>query len=472
MLFTSLEFLLMFMPVAYGVHFLLPGRMRNVWLFLCSLFFYAWGEPVYVLVMLGSIVLNYGLALGMDRQRDGKRKALLAAAVICNLGMLLVFKYLNFLTANMRALGPGFASLIPQTRILLPIGISFFTFQAMSYVIDAYRGLPAQRNPVRLGLYISLFPQLIAGPIVRYRTIAEQMENRKISFSDFSEGTVAFLRGFNKKILLANVLGEAADYAFSAQGNSVCMAWLGAVCYALQIYFDFSGYSEMAIGLGRMLGFRFERNFDHPYASRTVSEFWRRWHISLGTWFRDYVYFPMGGSRVNSNLLLIRNLMTVWLLTGIWHGAEWTFLLWGLSLGLLISLEKILQIPRRLKEGSAAVRVLYQAFALLAVLLGWVLFRAENLPAAGQYFGSLFGLTGNRFTDDVFRFQFREYLIPLAAAVLASMPWETWLRKSGIGQKAAKTAEALAPFLQLLLFIISFSCLVMSAHNPFIYFHF
>jgi len=476
MLFTSLEFLLFFLPVVYGVNFLLRGKARNYWLFLASLFFYAWGEPTFVLVMLGSIGMNYLMALGIEKGRPGKSRGLLVLALAANLLLLIVFKYLNFLTETIHALLPGTKSLFPQTRIALPLGISFFTFQSISYIIDVYRGTPVQRNPAYLGLYISLFPQLIAGPIVRYSTIAEEINGRTITYSDFSEGVFIFLRGFNKKVLLANVLAEAADKAFGMTDQSVCMAWFGAFCYALQIYFDFDGYSEIAIGLGRTLGFHFESNFDHPYASATLSEFWRRWHISLGRWFRDYVYFPLGGSRVSGRGKLIRNLMLVWLLTGIWHGAAWTFILWGIFLGVLITAEKLLEIPQRLKKRRRGLpHLLYRILVLFLVVLGWVLFRANHLAQAGLYLRSMFGLNGNRFLDDTFCFYGREYLTVFLAGILGALPTVRRIidgvRNHG-HIRLADFLDVLTPWVQLILFIVSVSCLIMGAHNPFIYFNF
>lgn len=479
MLFSSMEFIFIFLPVSVSVNLLLRGRARNYWLLLCSLLFYAWGEPSFVFVMIGSIVLNYGMALLIERcrNRGGWKKTLLTADIACNLSVLFVFKYLNFVTRTVRGWFPGLVPLIPQTSILLPIGISFFTFQAMSYVIDVYRGTAAQKNPFFLGLYISLFPQLIAGPIVRYGTIADQIESRKITLDGFSEGVLVFLRGFNKKILLANVLAEVADHAFRTSGITVGMAWLGALCYTLQIYFDFGGYSDMAIGLGKMLGFQFEKNFDYPYISQTVTEFWRRWHISLGSWFRDYVYFPLGGSRVKSKALLVRNLFVVWLLTGIWHGAEWTFILWGLMYGILITVEKLSGIPEKLKSpGRQGLKILYRVITLLTVLLGWVLFRADNLSQAAVYFRTMFGLNQMPLADETLTFYFRDYFSVLAAGLLCSTPLFTILkdRLTGKAEKGARAAgtEAAVWVIQLVLFLISVGALLMGAHNPFIYFNF
>ena len=474
-----MEFIFIFLPASVSVNLLLRGRARNYWLLLCSLLFYAWGEPSFVFVMIGSIAVNYGMALLIERcrNREGWKKALLTADIACNLSVLFVFKYLNFVTRTVRGWFPGLVPLIPQTSILLPIGISFFTFQAMSYVIDVYRGTAAQKNPFFLGLYISLFPQLIAGPIVRYGTIADQIESRRITPDGFSEGVLTFLRGFNKKILLANVLAEVADHAFGTSGITVGMAWLGALCYTLQIYFDFGGYSDMAIGLGKMLGFQFEKNFDYPYIARTVTEFWRRWHISLGSWFRDYVYFPLGGSRVKSKALLVRNLFVVWLLTGIWHGAEWTFLLWGLMYGILITGEKLSGIPEKIKSpGRPGLKIFCRMLTLLTVLLGWVLFRSSDLSQAAAYFRTMFGLNRAPLADDTLIFYFRDYLSVLAAGLLCSTPLFARLkdRLAGRTEKGVRAAgtEAAVWVIQLTLFLISAGALLMGAHNPFIYFNF
>ena len=477
MLFSSLEFVFIFLPAVMGINLLLRDKARNYWLLLCSLLFYAWGEPSFVLVMMGSILFNYALALLIQRSgiRQARKKALLILDLVCNLSILFIFKYVNFLTRTLRGWIPELTPLIPQTSILLPIGISFFTFQALSYVIDVYRGTPAQKNPAYLGLYFSLFPQLIAGPIVRYNTIAEQIEQRQLSLSGFSDGVLLFIRGFNKKILLANVLSELADQAFGAPAT-VGLAWVGALSYMLQIYFDFGGYSDMAIGLGKMLGFSFDKNFDYPYTSRTLTEFWRRWHISLGSWFRDYVYFPLGGSRVSSKSLLIRNLLVVWLLTGIWHGAEWTFILWGLGYGLLIIMEKLMGIPQRLLvSGHRTKKVLYRLFTLLVVLLGWVLFRSENLSEACTIFRTMFGLNQTQLLNDALLFNLRNYGIVLCAGILCSTPLFTRLKEklAGPGEGPRATIiELITWATQLALFLCSVGALLMGAHNPFIYFNF
>ena len=334
-------------------------------------------------------------------------------------------------------------------------------------------GAPAQKNLGYLGLYISLFPQLIAGPIVRYTTIADQIEQREITWNSFSDGMLRFLYGFNKKMLLANLLSYVADAAFGTEELSVVMAWLGAISYSLQIFFDFSGYSEMAIGLGQMFGFRFLENFNYPYISKTVTEFWRRWHISLGSWFRDYVYFPLGGSRVKSKIRLIFNLTVVWLATGVWHGASWHFLVWGILHGAVIILEKTLELPRRVSRKKISA-VCYQCLTLLVVVLGWVIFRAEGLGMGFTYWKAMFGLNKNVLTDDTFLFYLREYGVILAVGLFCSTPvlclcWEKLRAVSGKWEELWDWGDGI---FQIVLFTVGISFLVMNAHNPFIYFNF
>lgn len=478
MLFTSLEFLFMFLPAVLLIYFILPSRLRNYWLLLISFFFYAWGEPVFLLYMLASIVFNYLMALGIDRvQKESPwRKWLLGMDVLGNLSVLFVYKYMNFVTDALHRLLPRSAQWFEVTSFALPIGISFFTFQAMSYVIDVYRGGEAgarvQRNPAYVGLYIAFFPQLIAGPIVRYTTIEQQIGERKVTFSSFSDGVYRFVIGFNKKMLLANPLALVADKAFETYHLSVGMAWLGILCYTLQIYYDFSGYSDMAIGLGRMFGFQFLENFNYPYISRTVTEFWRRWHISLGTWFRDYVYFPLGGSRVKSRLRLMANLMIVWLLTGIWHGANWTFILWGVLYGVMITAEKMTDLPHRLSD-SRLLSVVYPCLTLLAVMLGWVLFRADSVRGAGRYVFSMLGLRGYPVADDMALFHLREYAVQMIAGVICATPVLCRARDAFVGRfGGARVMDALEGVIQMALFVVGVSALVMNAHNPFIYFNF
>lgn len=472
MLFTSLEFLLLFLPIVLGVYFCLNTKAKNIWLLLASLFFYAWGEPKFVVVMIGSIIFNYLMAvcIALLRKRPLASGILLGICIAGNLSVLFLYKYANFVTAVAREVFPGWQGVIPQTSFVLPIGISFFTFQALSYVVDVRRGVPVQRNPLNLALYIALFPQLIAGPIVRYTTVCDQIAHRTVTFDSFSRGVYRFLIGFNKKILLANLFAVVADKAFASTDLTCGFAWLGAISYSFQILFDFSGYSDMAIGLGAMFGFKFLENFDYPYTAKTVTEFWRRWHMSLGTWFRDYVYFPMGGSRVNKPRMLF-NLAVVWCLTGVWHGANWTFILWGALYGVLIAMEKLMNLPRRV-DASKVFRCFYQPFTLLMVALGWVLFRAESLAAAGQYLKSMFVGGARVETMTNTWFAFREILVVLLCGIACSVPlcstisvW-TWLTKYKTG------LHQIGWSVQIMLFLASVSFLVMSAHNPFIYFNF
>ena len=471
MLFSSSVFLFIFLPAVLLGYYLLRGqRARNLLLLGASLLFYAWGEPVYVFLMLFSICANYLLGRGIDARRGGARKTLLILAVVLNLGLLFIFKYLDFTIENLNAL---LGLQIPPVELSLPIGISFFTFQALSYCIDVYRGTAeVQRNILDLGLYISFFPQLIAGPIVRYNSVAEQIRRRNVDAEGFQQGVMRFILGFAKKILLANNLSVAAERAFALAGAgelSAAMAWLGSLSYSLQIYFDFAGYSDMAIGLGRMFGFRFEENFNYPYISRSVSEFWKRWHISLGRWFRDYIYFPLGGSRVGKGKLL-RNLFAVWLFTGVWHGAAWQFIVWGLMYGLLVAFEKLSGIPGRLR--TRAGKGVYALLTLLIVNAGWVLFGAQSFDAALCQLGAMLGL-GAAGAADPARFLFSESWVFLVFGAVLSTPLiPRALRKLSAGREDRPLVAVGRAALYLLLLALSVSFLAMGSHNPFIYFTF
>ena len=476
MLFTSLEFLFLFLPIVLAVNYFLPKGARNYWLLLASLFFYAWGEPKFVIFMLISILFNYLMAYRISdfhsrhsTSGDILAKLFLTLTVIGNLSVLFVYKYMNFTTSILSKLLPE--EEIVVTEFVLPIGISFFTFQALSYVIDVYRGVEVQKNPAKIGLYISLFPQLIAGPIVRYTTVQKQIDDRTVTYDSFAKGVFRFVRGFNKKVLLSNMLAVVADAAWGMPERSVAMAWMGAIGYSLQIFFDFSGYSEMAIGLGQMLGFQFLENFNFPYIAKTVSEFWRRWHISLGTWFRDYVYFPLGGSRVSSRGRLIFNLSVVWLLTGIWHGANWTFLVWGALYGAFIIFEKLVNLEKHMDRWHPVFRVLYRILTLAAVLFGWVIFRSESLGQAGQYILSMFALTGNAFSDGQTLFYLRNHIVFFIVGILCSMPLFRYIRTK-LGQRMDPVCSWISYIVQFLLLLCSVSYLVIQAHNPFIYFNF
>jgi D-alanyl-lipoteichoic acid acyltransferase DltB (MBOAT superfamily) len=472
MLFSSIPFLYYFLPAVLIIYHILLRKWRaaqNVFLLLVSLFFYAWGEPKFVLVMCGSILVNwfFGLLISKNTHRRTFSKRIVMLSVLCNLGILFVFKYLTF-TGNI--INSLLSADLSIPKIALPIGISFFTFQAMSYVIDVYRQKgEVQTNLLYVGLYIAFFPQLIAGPIVRYETIADEIKHRKETADDFFDGFARFVMGLAKKVLLSNNLGFLADQAFQAveQGNtiSVLFSWLGAVAYAMQIFFDFSGYSDMAIGLGRMFGFHFLENFNYPYISRSISEFWRRWHISLGTWFRDYLYIPLGGNRV-SKARNIRNLFAVWFLTGLWHGANWTFIAWGLMYFVLLSVEKVTGFDKL--QGTAA-SLFQRCYTLLFVLLGWVLFRSNSIALALEYMQSMFGLNGNAFSDGLFMGWFSQNMILLAVGAVLCTPVFRKLNQKTENCEILGYLKVIGLFL---LFVLSVANLLGSSYNPFIYFNF
>ncbi len=469
MLFSSTVFIYLFLPLVligyYGI-FRKSRKAQNVFLLIASLFFYAWGEPGFVLVMMASIFANWVFALLVCRAkksgRTGIARAVVALACVYNLSFLFVFKYLNFATSIIAKAYP--TALI--TKIALPIGISFFTFQAMSYVLDVYRDRGSvQKNILNVGLYISFFPQLIAGPIVRYETVADEINNRKENTEDFFSGFCRFVTGLAKKVLLANSFALLADkvFYFSTEGGITApLAWLGAIGYTLQIFFDFSGYSDMAIGLGKMFGFHFLENFNYPYISKSITEFWRRWHISLGSWFRDYVYFPLGGSRVNSKLRLVFNLFVVWLLTGIWHGADWTFIVWGLMYFVLIALEKLIGIRSPKNKLQSVICHIYTMFF---VIMGWVIFRADDMPRAMLYISQMFDFSKGR----LFGEYFSRYAVMLAVGIFASLPLA---RRWGERIANAKAGKVLLGIWIVLLFVLSIASLLGSSYNPFIYFNF
>lgn len=488
MIFSSTIFVFGFLPLVAGIYYLLkplPVIWRNVWLFFSSLLFYAWGEPSFVVIMLLSIAANYCFGILIQKcEAVGKRRLLLVLMLVFNIGLLFVFKYLNF---TLSVLNRITHDRLPQSAIALPIGISFFTFQAISYVVDVYRKKSAaQVNPLNVGLYISFFPQLVAGPIVRYETIADQIKQRKESISLFAGGIERFLKGFCKKVLLSNTLAVIADEAFFqiSYGHAIgaSFAWLGAISYTLQIFFDFSGYSDMAIGLGKMFGFTFEENFNYPYIARSITDFWHRWHISLSTWFRDYVYIPLGGSRVSSKGRHIFNLFAVWLLTGIWHGANWNFVIWGLFYFFLLAFEKLTGLPDKLRGRLG--RGLYRAGTLLAVMIGWVLFRADSMSTAVAYLRSLFMLNRNGFADSQAIYFWHENRVYLIAALLFSMPVCTFIKNrvmrrmkdgssDGFGRRFLIGAVYVGkPVLYIAMFLFALSFLIIDFYNPFIYFNF
>ena len=473
MVFSSVSFTFLFLPIVLLLSFLFKGKASNFILLIASLIFYAIGEPKAVLLMLFSIVINYLAGLIVS----GK-KVVLVADIVVNLGILYYFKYLDY-TIEVFNLFTG--SRIQILNIVLPIGISFFTFQAMSYVIDVYRGdAQVEKNILNVGLYISFFPQLVAGPIVRYNTIAEQIRSRTRSLEKFGEGVKRFLVGFAKKVLLANNLALVADQAFRFGEASeqlktmpIALAWLGSIAFSLQIYFDFSGYSDMAIGLGRMFGFEFQENFNYPYSAKSITDFWRRWHISLSQWFRDYVYIPLGGSR-NGSGRQVFNLFVVWALTGLWHGANVTFVAWGLMYFVMLILEKMLVKP---STRGKALRVCWQILTLLIVNFGWILFNIESFDKALAFMGSMFGLYHNAISGPLVIGLLRDYWFFMFFGIVFSIPVIPkllgWITDALADKKWAQLVqELLTTAILMTLFLWSVSYLVTGAHNPFIYFNF
>ena len=467
MVFSSLLFLFLYLPVVLLIYYVTPLRWRNGVLLVFNLIFYGWGEPVYIVIMFLSTVIDYthGILVGRCKRRDDDRGARLAvcSSVVFNLALLFFFKYWDFVAGSLAAIG---LPLMPILGLSLPIGISFYTFQTMSYTIDVYRGdAPVQRNLINFGTFVTLFPQLIAGPIIKYKELGDQIDHRDYPVERFASGIQTFAVGLGKKVLLANNLGQLWDAykALPAAELTTAGAWLGVIAFSLQIYFDFSGYSDMAVGLGRMLGFEFARNFDYPYISRSVTEFWRRWHISLGSWFREYVYIPMGGNRVSRPRLCF-NLLVVWGLTGLWHGASWNFLLWGLYFGVLLILEK-LWLKKWIDRWPRALQHLYTLFL---VLVSWAIFAVEDFGQLGGYLSAMFGFAGGGLADGALRYYLGSYGLSLLAACVASTPLMAglWRRLPGRAQRILLPAAALAGLL------LCTAYLVDATYNPFLYFRF
>ncbi len=461
MLFSSNVFLYFYFPIVLLLYYLTPRKFRNVTLFLVSLVFYGWGEPVYVLLMLATIGINYAFGAWIHNlhQKEKSAKGVLAAGVAANLLILGFFKYAGFLVDSLKSVLP-FMESVATPQIALPIGISFYVFQSMSYIIDVYRNdAPVQKNPITFGTYVTLFPQLIAGPIVRYSDVALQLQTRRENMTQFASGVRLFIIGLAKKVLLANQMGAMWE-ALQTQPGTLT-AWVGIAAYSLQLYFDFSGYSDMAIGLGRMLGFEFLINFNYPYISKSITEFWRRWHISLSTWFREYVYIPLGGNRKGLPRQIL-NLLIVWGLTGFWHGASWNFLLWGLYYGILLIIEKVVLL-KVLKKTPAVINHIYTVFL---VLLGWALFYFEDMSALGAFFTRAFSPvpTGTVTVNTILG-----YLPLFLVSVLAATPLGAYCyRKLREKKGMAWVAIAIAAVLMLL----CVAALASQSYNPFIYFRF
>ena len=467
MLFSSTVFLFLFLPVVLLLYYIPCAKSRtwrNMVLLFASLLFYAWGEPLFVFVMLLSIGINWaaGIAIGCA---NGKRKKLeLILITVFDVGLLFVFKYMTFVMQNINKI--FFGGSMAVREIALPIGISFFSFQILSYIFDVYSGrVKAQKKLTGLALYISMFPQLVAGPIVRYDTIADELYDRNETWEMAVHGIELFILGLGKKVILANQLAVIADKAFvlsDVNELSVGMAWLGIVAYTLQIYFDFSGYSNMAIGLGRIFGFHFPENFNYPYISGSVTEFWHRWHISLSQWFRDYVYIPLGGNRVGK-VKRVRNMFIVWMLTGIWHGANWTFLLWGVLYFIFLFLEKYTGFLKKIGKIPAHI------YTLLVVMVCWVVFRADSIAAAGRYIGNMFGFGAANGIDEVFLFYIRNFKVWLVVAIAGCIPWTVMLQERLEKNLLWQFGKELV---KIAILLISISYLLRGTYNPFVYFNF
>lgn len=469
MVFSSVIFLFMFLPISLIIYYLMRGQLRNYWLLLVSLIFFSWSQPQYLWIIIVSIIVNYVSAIFIDRFKEIKaKKVVLILAVIANLGLLFYFKYFNFV---LETIGSIADKTFEVRDIILPVGISFFTFQGLSYVIDVYRGkVKVQKNIFKVALYIVMFPQLIAGPIVRYSDIENEIDSRKFEWDDLITGTYRFVVGLGKKVVIANTMAELVDGVWNngVQNVTTSIAWIASIAYTLQIYYDFSGYSDMAIGLGRMFGFHFSENFNLPYISSTVSEFWRRWHMSLSGWFRDYVYIPMGGNKKRVYL----NLAVVFLLTGIWHGAAWTFIVWGLWNGLFVLIEKLFEVEKQ-RDKRKKSNPLSVLFTLLVVNFGWVLFQAETLKEAKDYFGIMLGF--NKMSAPVFKLGW--YLDSYTIVVLVLGVFFAGTIPGLISQKITrKINEKATIYLKcaalLMIFLFSITRMVADTYNPFIYFRF
>ena len=465
MLFSSIVFLFTFLPVTLLVYYLVPGRLKNIVLLLASLVFYAWGEPVYVILMVLSILFNYVSGIDIERNLENpfKAKQSLVIAVAVNLLILGFFKYYGFLIESLNAVLPVE---LPYKELALPIGISFYTFQTLSYIIDVYRGkVQVQKNLISFGVYVTMFPQLIAGPIVKYSDVEMQLRDRNITMEKFGDGAIYFVRGLAKKVLIANMTGivftKVSAITFSEM--SVLTAWIGCIAYTFQIYFDFSGYSDMAVGLGKMLGFEFMKNFDYPYLSKSITEFWRRWHISLGTWFREYVYIPLGGNRKGKERTIL-NLMIVWFLTGLWHGADWNFIIWGMFFFVLLTVEKLFLLDKLERHA-----ILSHIYMLIVIPVSWTIFNISDLPTLGNYIKRLFFLPvkGSVKIDTFPKFLelFGTYWWLLAICAICCTPIPIRLLKRFYKTWVCK-------ILMLALFWLSVYQIASGANNPFLYFRF
>lgn len=465
MLFSSVTFLFYFLPAVILLYFLVPRKFKNAVLLAFSLFFYAWGGVTYAFLMVVAIVMGYIFGLLIEKYR-GKRiaKLFLFLAVAMIISFMLYFKYTDFFIDNFnKATGLS----IPLLKLALPIGISFYTFQIISYVVDVYRGEKAQKNPINLAAYVAMFPQLIAGPIVRYSDVARELEERTHSFTEAGEGVRRFIIGLSKKVLIANSMYDLSEIIYAAEEKSVLFYWMYGIAVALYIYFDFSGYSDMAIGLGKIFGFHFLENFNYPYISKSVTEFWRRWHMSLGSWFRDYVYIPLGGNRVPKWRWFI-NIFAVWLFTGFWHGASWNFILWGLFFGVLLVIEKFWLLKYLEKS-----KVLSRVYILFAAMISFMVFNINGLGEAFSYIGGLFGAGGVPFVTEETLYYLRSYAVLLIAAIVGATPLiKNVATKLSTSAKTSRVMSFVEPCVLVVLLVVVTSFLVDSSSNPFLYFRF
>ena len=467
MIFSSILFLYVFLPITIIIYFLSPKKIRNFILLVASLFFYAWGEVKYLFLMLFTTVIDYIFAILIDNYKSSKkRKVVLLIAIACNLLILGYFKYSVFF---MDIFNSVFHLNISYKKLALPIGISFYTFQTLSYVVDVYlKKVKVQKNIITFGCYVTMFPQLIAGPIVKYHDIEKEIIKRKETVAKFGYGVEKFVFGLGKKVLLANNIGLVWNTVSSQnyQDTSILLLWLGIICYTFQIYFDFSGYSDMAVGLGYMFGFKFPKNFNYPYISKSITEFWRRWHISLSTWFKEYVYIPLGGNR-NGIVKQCRNILIVWTLTGLWHGASFNFMAWGLYYGVLLLIEKFIlkdilnKLPNFLKS----------IYTMFCVIIGWVFFASTDFTEAFLYIKGMFGLLGNSFIDSSFKYYLSSNIIVLIICIIAATPLFSRLLKN-IKRKQNTMSYVFIMVIQVIIILVSTSYLLNDSYNPFLYFRF
>ena len=465
MLFTSISFLYYFLPALIIIYFITPKKYKNIILLIASLLFYFYGEPKYVFLMIAEIIIAYIGAILIDKYKN-QSKNILIITLFIHVFLLIIFKYTDFIIQTINDISNANIKLL---NIALPIGISFYTFQIISYIIDVYNGkVNVQKNIIKLATYVSLFPQLVAGPIVRYQTVEKELDNRTHSFNNFAYGIRRFTIGLAKKVLIANALGELCSKAFLADEKTVVFFWIFGISYMLQLYFDFSAYSDMAIGLGRIFGFHFPENFNYPYISKSITEFWRRWHISLSTWFRDYVYIPLGGNR-EGKYKQIRNILIVWLLTGIWHGANWTFLIWGLLFGIILIIEK-LWLNKFMEKLPSFIRRIY---VLFIVMILFIIFNSDNMSVALTNIKGLFGMNGEAFVNDYTLHYLKSYLPVLIIALVGSTPFiKILIDKLRKNKYVNNIINILEPILIVVILVVVTSYLIDNSYNPFLYFRF